>query len=652
MGVTHGNREKQDKYLVWIAEKEKELQIRTQKDYVDRTQGAAVRVFLCERWSMVERIGNQVTRVDAHLLGGQSMWEIAAGRTAVARIIGALILTLLVGSSAFGQFVIQPMKLVVPVAPGKRTPVALMLENTTNNTTQIVDLRLVDVAQDANGVWQAIEPDAVAVDGPNGARLVSVGTDLSPNFVDISRLRSCQSWLRLMQNQIEVRPLNRETIQLVIDVPSGTRGYYCAALLAQALIGPQVVEGYMSNVVLEFLVPIIVEVQGRPERQNVELTDVGLEFRPQDERGPAATRVTLSINNSGGTYSLLKGYARIWGKLGGHWRKLADREFPSDISIIPGAEFRLRTDVGCALGAGDYRVEGYLFVDGAKGASTSKELTFQGDPRVRGGGKGTAALDMDQREVIVDTMPGQTRSASLLVVNASDEAVNVDLEVGLPEHMADRVAGNIRGDQFECASWLTVSPTKFTLEGHSRVNLRILSEMPSDAANPNYYAMIRMHAVYADGQEGGKTDCRVCVQNRKAQGSILIQGLPVRLAELTPGRYAVTAQFGNYGDTHLQPTCRAVLTAVSNNEVIRKFNLSNDILSQSGLMLPLEMRSFTGVMDVSGVPTGNYRLTAVLIHDKGGDTVLKQIGLEVTATANGRAVRSVELAGPPLPVKL
>jgi hypothetical protein len=62
--------------------------------------------------------------------------------------------------------------------------------------------------------------------GPNGQILVNVGTDLSPNIIDVSkcRERSCQSWLRLMQKKVSIRPLNRVPVQLVIDVPSGTRG--------------------------------------------------------------------------------------------------------------------------------------------------------------------------------------------------------------------------------------------------------------------------------------------------------------------------------------------------------------------------------------------------------------------------------------------
>jgi len=566
----------------------------------------------------------------------------AAGRAGIGRIIGVLTVILLAGSSAFGQIVVQPMKLVIPVPPGRRVPVELMVENTTRDTPQTVDLRVADVTQDANAVWQAIEPDAQVTDGPNGAKIVDVGTDVAPNPVDISKLRSCQSWLRLVRNQVEIRPLNRVPIQVIIDVPAGTRGYYCAALLAQTLLGPQEIQGIMSNVVLEFVVPIIVEVQGRPEKQNVELTDVGLEFRPQDESNEAATLVTLSVNNNGGTYSVLKGYARIWGKLAGHWRKLTDVEFPSDVSMIPGVQFRLKTNVGCALGAGDYRVQGYLFVDGAEGADITKELAFKGDPRVRGPVKGTGALDLDPREVILESSPGQTRTASLLVVNASDEAVTVDVATGLPDVMVDKAYMDMRGDQFDCAPWLEVTPTQFTLDGHQRINLRIISRMPDDVANPNYYAMIRLHAKHADGQEAGKTDSRVCIQNRKAPGNIRVEGQPVRLAELAPSRYAVTAVFGNYGNTHVQPTCRAMLSAVPSNEIIRRFNLSNDILSQSGLMLPLETRTFRGVIDVAGVPAGSYRLTAILLHDK-GQPIQYQTGLEVVAAADGKKVNVTDV---------
>lgn len=54
-------------------------------------------------------------------------------------------------------------------------------------------------------------------------------------------------------------------------------------------------------------------------------------------------------------------------------------------------------------------------------------------------------------------------------------------------------------------------------------------------------------------------------------------------------------------------------------------------------MLPLETRTFRGVIDVSGVPAGSYRLTAILWHDK-GQPIQYQTGLEVVAAADGKKV--------------
>ena len=164
--------------------------------------------------------------------------------------------------------------------------------------------------------------------------------------------------------------------------------------------------------------------------------------------------------------------------------------------------------------------------------------------------------------------------------------------------------------------------------------------------------MIRLHAKHvSDGQEAGRTDSRICIQNKKIPGNIRVEGFPIRLAELTPSRFAVTAVFGNFGSTHVQPNCRAYVTAVPTNEIVKKFNLSNDILSQGGLMLPLETRSFRGVMDIAGMIPGTYRLTSVLTYGK-TETVYKQTGLEITATADGKTVRQTEIAGPPVQIKL
>lgn len=570
---------------------------------------------------MMEILGNQVMRVDGSPRNSQAARSQFEGKAVIARIIGALAIIAAVSGSAFGNFIVQPMKVMVPVTAGRRVPLEITIENTSTTRPDNVSMRITDIAQDANAVWQVIEADST---------------------FDKSKLRSCQSWLHLADKSVEIRPLARVPVRLYAEVPPGTRGYYCAALIAQALIQAGEIEGVATAMILEFVVPIIINVQGRPMQQDVKLTDVGLEFRPQTMDSAPASLVTLSVKNSGGTYSLLKAYCRVWGKFGGHWRKIADVEYPSDISVIPGAEFTLRKDVGRPLPAGEYKVEGYLHVDGARADQLGRELEFKGDSRIRETEVKTGlALDLDTRQVIVAAAPGQTRSETVQVVNASDDTVTVDVTMSLPEQMEGKVWENIRGEQFACTDWLQVSPSQFTLQAHQRTNLRILCKMPASTTQPNYYATILLSAKYPDGQDAGSMDAYVCVTNRSGQQLVRVFGFPVNLAESSPGRFVVTARFGNFGDTHVQPVCQGVLTAWGTNETYKR--LVMDSAGQSGTMLPLETRSFNGILDVASVPAGRYRLTAVLIHDR-GEVVQSQTVLEVIDTDEGKAVKQLDLS--------
>lgn len=85
--------------------------------------------------------------------------------------------------------------------------------------------------------------------------------------------------------------------------------------------------------------------------------------------------------------------------------------------------------------------------------------------------------------------------------------------------------------------------------------------------------------------------------------------------------------------------------------MVKRFNLSNDVLSQGGLLLPLETRNFRGVMDISGMAPGTYRLTIMLTHDK-AQRALKQIILDIKATADRKTVETTEITGAPVQIKL
>jgi hypothetical protein len=325
----------------------------------------------------------------------------------------------------------------------------------------------------------------------------------------------------------------------------------------------------------------------------------------------------LDIDNQGGTYSRLTGFARILKESQGRWRELGETIFP-DIGILPGIKLHLMEDVGRALPSGKYKVEAGLYVDGQRPRNTvSKEFDFAGDPRITIV-KGEAPLELEPRDVLIETFPGATRVASLTVRNDSEDDVIVDVNLALPNLMANLAYGDVRGPDFDCAQWVEISPTRFQLRGHRRQNLRIICKMPKPAGkHPNYYATILLDAHYADGTNAGTREARLCVQDRRGERNPEIQNTLLTFAESQPGRYVVTARFSNVGNTHIMPNCRAVLTTVPGGTPMRRLNMSNATYEQTGMMLPLEIRNFRGVLDVSGVPTGVYRLTAVLTPDPG-----------------------------------
>jgi hypothetical protein len=244
--------------------------------------------------------------------------------------------------------------------------------------------------------------------------------------------------------------------------------------------------------------------------------------------------------------------------------------------------------------------------------------------------------------LFIDTFPGAGRMAVLRVVNASEEEVTVNAELLLPEHMGNVMnSRGVRGEAYGCADWVTVEPRQFKLRGYGRQNLRIAARMPSNATQlPCYYATVRLRATYPDGERGGTTYARLCVQNRKMESPALIDSLLLTLSESSPSRYLVTARFINNGDVHVQPRCRAVLTSAPGDVIRKRLVMSSEAYDQSGVLLPLDTRNFSGVLDLSDVSAGTYRLTSILEHDKGG-SVLDQRGLVVTEQGGQKIVRVV-----------
>jgi len=529
-------------------------------------------------------------------------------------VIAIIMSVLMSAGPVSGQFMVSPMKVELTPSAGQQLRTELKLRNTGVNRTRIIDLMVVELTQSEYGRWNPIMP----------------GSDF-----DTSTLSSCSSWISLSADSVEVGPLRIVPVTVTIRVPPGVRGFYGAAVLASLRPPPGVVG---IALVIRFVVPILIEIQGRAVRHKIELTDMGMEFRQASAENPATTLVSLGIANNGETYSRLNGIALVRKLSGGHWRKIATAEF-QERSIIPRMKFNLKSDIGRSLPSGKYRVAGMLYVDGRRVKPLEKEITFTGDPSVTKAAA-DAALNLQPLEVsIKNAQSGATRSAVIKIENASEDAVNVTAALSVPPVLKNVAFGELKGEDLTCAGWVKVEPEKFTLRGGARQSIRIIAEMPnSELAHARYYALLALRARYLDGQSAGVRTALVYVENNGVEGSPVAQPMKLTIAAMEASKHIVVGRFGNLGNSHFTPKCRAMVRTLTTGATVARFLLSG----KAGVMLPLEVRDFSGVVDFSRVNTGTYRLTAILEY--AGEQVATEIPIRVSLGPDEQ--RLVEIVKP------
>jgi hypothetical protein len=542
--------------------------------------------------------GKQSMQAGANLLASRTGGPARLGSKPLTRLLGTIAIVLVLGSSAFAEFLVQPIILRQQVMPGRRNiRLDFRIENLSPDAVEEVTLRVADLTQDSGGVWMEVRPD-----DPN-------------NKVDVATLRSCKDWLTCPIAKAQLDPHQVLPVSVLANIPAGTRGYYFAALIVETTPRETAIDGPYGGALLgmQYLVPIILESQNVVMQHKVELTDVGLTYiAPTIENPTAAVIGSMAIANTGGTYSRLMGQLRIWRQNQGHWTKAADLTLPEN-GIIPGVKLNLTQDIGVLLPNGKYKIEGYLYVDGRRANAINKEIDFVGDKRVPENAAGLVAIDLDKENLFIDALPGATRGGAIQVGNGSEDPITVNAEFILPPHMLNVVSGRgIKGEDIGCADWVTLDPPEFTLQRYGRRNVRVIAKMPATATQfSHYYGMVRLHVTYQDGTPGGMKTARVCVRNSKATDKDLIDPTSITTGALAPSRYLVTAGFRNGGVTHVTPRCLGVLSGAGDVKY-KQFLMNSEANGQTGIFLPFETRTFSGTLDLSDIPAGFYRLTAIV----------------------------------------
>ena len=522
------------------------------------------------------------------------------------------------GGSAFGQFIVQPMRMDLTALPRKEIETVLDLHSTDPNEEHEIDLSITELTQWEDGQWRIIEPNS---------------------GFDLSKLSSCSKWISLGSKTVKIPLLGTTRVPVTVRVPSRTRGFYAAGIIASVKPRPTLITGIHAGVKVQFLISVLINVQGRPLPHKIELGEMGLELIKPYRDNPATTNVLMNINNEGGTRSHIKGFAQVKGFLNGHWRTITTAEF-SSTRIIPGAKLQLRSNIGRSLPTAKYRVSGWLYVDGRRASRTANELDFVGDTSVTKVAT-DAPLDLTPSFVSISCQPGATRMTAIKVYNASDETVNVQAAVRLPRSLQGVAFGELKGVDLDCSGWLKIEPEKFTLRSHTQQSIRIIAKMPETAAiHPCYYSLLGLSSTYADGQRAGVKTANICFANENISIAPFVYGKQLSQALKEGSEYYIVARYGNFGRIHITPTrCRAAVVDITTSMPIVRTALSS---MRTGMMLPLEARDFSGVIDLSNVPVGMYRLAAVFEYAS-GEEVTQQKAIRVMAQGGRKVMEVIQL---------
>lgn len=539
------------------------------------------------------------------------MNAVLSGRLILAICIFMCLLVLAEPSHA--AFTVRPMKIEFNAYPNQRLRTSILLQNMDLDEGETLELKLVDLSQRSNGEWEMIESDSE--------------TDLS---------FSCREWLKLSATHIEVPPKRSVSVTLNIKVPPRVRGFYCAAIIAQIAPKPGTT-GVAINV--RFGIPILIEIYRGAMRQEIELSDLVLESVPQTIDGPSTTLASMVIKNSGKTFSQLRGNILLKSFSNDRWRTVTKAAI-KNVSILPGVELNLKSDIERPLPPGKYKLEGYLLVNGRRAKPLKKEIDFAGDPSIKRA-VFDAAVNLEPSTVFIGSVPGASRMGVLRVSNTSDTDIDVIPILNIPPSLAGVSLGEVRGEELSCSNWIKVKPERFTIRGGGTQNIRIVATMPKTVIRANYYARLSLRASYTDGQNAGTTNATICVKNKKSDNNPRGQVLSLNIASAGTGsEYLIASKVGNVGNVHIVPVCSAYLRTDSGRPM-KRIPLSGD----SSLMLPMEFRDFSGLIDFSEFGEGLYYIRTFINYGRDSSPASSQeLPLQVTIGTNGR--RIVEVVQP------
>ena len=300
---------------------------------------------------------------------------------------------------------VKPMRFEVSVPAGRLVEVPLQIRNTAGSEVRAIDLRPGGAVAEPDGSWRLVEGDARAA-----APLFQPRLDVAQR--DIGRHRAAAAGrgdaaLRT-RPPMPAAPISRRS--------SPRRPF------------PRTRPGLVVRV--RFVIPVIVQIEGRPARQQVALKTRSW---PSTTARTAARRPpppALVITNDGRTYSRIDGRMTIERQSGDRWRPVT-RFASGREADHPRHDAGARPRSRAAAAVGHLPPARRHLVDGRRVAPVEKEIDFQGDPTSTTLAYDTALI-LEPGVVEMEVVPGATRTTTLRIENPGEDPVQVQMRSRRP----------------------------------------------------------------------------------------------------------------------------------------------------------------------------------------------------------------------------
>jgi len=481
---------------------------------------------------------------------------------------------------------ISPLTMEAEVPTGRNIEIPFTLANSSNATFYELTVEHVELIQDEDGAWE-VKYGAAAFD---------------PQIH-----RSNLEWFDPVAPSRTVPPQTTTQVVLSGTVPRNVRGtYFSALLVTSSALGDS---SDAVRIRFQFLVPIILTIQGRSARQNITMSGMDLALENATlARGANAPMVAVAeamISNMGETYSRLGGSVRVERAEGESWRLVTIAELP-DRGIIPGSQFALPTKLGRSLPSGRYRLTGNLQVDGRQTPRVVSEIDFAGDPNLDSVAY-DSSIKIEPELIQVQVRKGAARTQPIKLTNPGDSPIEVRLTPAIPKALDGVAMGDVMGLDLSAAEWTEVRPESVLLRPNSSRNVRMITRLPNEAPDhPYYYANIDIESFHPDGQSAGSSTALVVLEHQpeNARRGLFIERLSHAEGE-SSAEQIVQTRVVNIGNVHLNLRPSASLVT-SGGRVVKEITLEGG----EDYMVPLSVWNFAGMLDISDVEDGSYTLRA------------------------------------------